>query len=68
MSKGIHLVLAVWSIIIGGYIFFITGKGWCIACGSGVLMTLGVVSIGLGLVGLFSGLKAPSPAVVAGRQ
>ena len=63
MYKGIHLVLAVWCIIIGGYIFFINGKGWCIACGSGVLMTLGVVSIVLGLVGIYSALKAPSSAV-----
>lgn len=66
MYKGIHLVLAVWSIIIGGYIIFINGKGWCIACGSGVLMGLGVVSIVLGLAGLFIGLRAPSPAA-AGR-
>lgn len=62
MYKGIHLVLSVWHIIIGGYIIFIDGKGWCIACGSGVLMGLGVVSIVLGLAGLYSGLKVPSAA------
>ena len=62
MSKGIHLVLAVWSIIIGGYIIFINGKVWCIACGSGALIGLGVISIVLGLAGLYNGLKAPSTA------
>jgi|GEM_PF-1745923 hypothetical protein len=50
MYKGIHLVLAVWSIIVGGYIIFINGKGWCIACGSGVLIGLGAISILLGVI------------------
>jgi hypothetical protein len=59
MYKGIHLVLAVWSIIVGGYIIFINGKGWCIRCGSGVLIGLGVISIGMGLAGLYSAMKAP---------
>lgn len=62
MSLSIHLVLAVWSIIIGGYIFFINGKGWCIRCGSGVLIGLGVISIVLGLAGLYSGLRARRPS------
>lgn len=58
MYKGIHLVLAVWCIIIGGWIFFIDGRGWCIACGSAILLGLGVVSIVLGLIGIGTGLKA----------
>jgi hypothetical protein len=57
MYKGIHLVLAVWSIIIGGYIIFINGDRWCIACGSSIMTGLGVVSVVLGLVGLATGLK-----------
>ena len=67
MYKGIHLLLAVWSIIIGGYIIFINGKGWCIACGNGVLMGLGVVSIVLGLAGLYGALKAPRSATAIGQ-
>ena len=59
MYKGIHLVLAIWCIIIGGWIFFINGKGWCIACGSATLLGLGVVSIVLGVIGIATGLKAP---------
>lgn len=62
MYKGIHLLLAVWHIIVGGYIIFINGKKWCIACGDALLI-LGVASIVLGLVGLYTGLKAPSSAV-----
>jgi len=52
MYKGIHLVLAVWSIVIGGYIIFINGDRRCIACGSSIMTGLGVVSVVLGLVGL----------------
>jgi hypothetical protein len=50
MYRGIHLVLAVWSIIVGGYIIFINGDRWCIACGSNILTGLGVVSIALGVI------------------
>ena len=60
MYKGIHLVLAVWSIIVGGYIIFINGDRWCIACGGSILMGLGVVSIVLGVIGLATGLKGPA--------
>ena len=65
MYRGIHLVLAVWSIIVGGYIIFINGDRWCIACGSSILTGLGVVSVVLGVVGLGTGLR--SPAATAGR-
>ena len=58
MYKGIHLVLAVWSIIVGGYIIFINGDKWCIACGGAILTGLGVVSIVLGVIGLATGLKS----------
>lgn len=52
-------VLAVWSIIIGGFIIFINGDRWCIACGSRLLTGLGVVSVVLGLVGIVTGLRGP---------
>jgi hypothetical protein len=63
MYKGITLVLAVWHIIIGGWIIFINGDRWCIACGNTILTGLAVVSIVLGVVGLVIGLKgAPAAA------
>jgi hypothetical protein len=66
MGKGITLVLAVWHIIIGGYIIFINGDRWCIACGNTILTGMAVVSVVLGLIGIVVGLKG-APAT-AGRQ
>ena len=65
MYKGITLVMAVWHIIIGGWIFFLNGNGWCIKCGSSLLIGLGVVSILLGLAGIVNGLRGSGAA--AGR-
>ena len=62
MYKGITLVLAVWHIIIGGWIIFINGDRWCIACGNKILTGLAVISIVLGVVGLVVGLKPAAPA------
>ncbi|MFN7941473.1 MAG: hypothetical protein U0X73_07720 [Thermoanaerobaculia bacterium] len=53
MFKRIPLVSAVWHIIVGGWIIFWNGKGWCIACREDTILTvLGVVALVLGVVGL----------------
>jgi len=59
--KPINLVLAVWSIIIGGLIIFIDGNGWCIACRGTFMTVLGIISLLLGAVAIATGMgKAPS--------
>ena len=53
-----NLVLSIWSIIIGGWIIFIDGDGWCIACNGTIGTILGIVSIVLGLAVLFNSMGA----------
>ena len=55
-------VLAVWSIIIGGIIFFIDGTHWCIACNGILFNALAVVSVVLGLAGFVAGGRANTTA------
>ena len=67
--KGIYVVLAVWSVIVGGILFlFENGKiiKICIACNGTLFVALGVISIVLGLAGLATAGKIPS--ATAGRQ
>ena len=66
MYKGIHLLLAVWSIIIGGLIIFINGRGWCIACNGSIFTGAGVVSIALGVINVVA--IWPRSAGATGRQ
>jgi len=54
MDKYLHLVIAVWSIIIGGMIYFANGEHWLINA-----KVLAVVSVVIGLVGAVVALKAP---------
>jgi hypothetical protein len=55
MGKYLHLVVAVWCIIIGGMIYFANGEHWLINA-----KVAAVVSVALGLVGAVVALKAPS--------
>lgn len=55
MNKYLHLVIAVWCIIIGSIIYFAGGEHWPINA-----KVLAVVSVALGLVGAVVALKAPS--------
>ena len=55
MGKGLHLVAAVWCIIIGGMIYFVGGEHWPIKA-----KVLAVVSVAIGLVSIVGALKAPS--------
>lgn len=61
--KGVYVVMAVWSIIVGGILFiFENGKiiKICIACNGTLFVALGVISIVLGLAGLATAGKIPS--------
>jgi hypothetical protein len=58
MFKNLQLVYAVMFIIIGGWIIFFDGRGWCIACRETILTVLGVISLILGVVGLISRFTA----------
>jgi hypothetical protein len=55
-----RIVLAVWSVIVGGILFIIEdGKiiKICIACNSTIFLAVGVISIVLGVIGIIGGLK-----------
>lgn len=55
-----RIVLAVWSVIVGGILFiFEDGKiiKICIACNSTIFLAVGVISIVLGVIGIVGGLK-----------
>ncbi len=58
--KGIQIVLAVWSVIVGGILIIIEdGKiiKICIACNGTLFLAVGVISIVLGVIGVVGGLK-----------
>ncbi|MFL9482603.1 hypothetical protein ACI6Q2_07465 [Chitinophagaceae bacterium LWZ2-11] len=61
MSRFLILATYVWSVIIGAYLLFFTPSGIhvvCIACGSALTSTLGVISIVLGAAGLINSMKS----------
>jgi len=59
----INIVLAVWSIIVGGLIIFIDGRGWCIACNGTILTVAGVILVALGAIALVAGRgRAATPS------
>jgi hypothetical protein len=55
MGKGLHLVAAVWCIIIGMIIYFANGEHWPINA-----KVLAVVSVVIGLVAIVGAVRAPS--------
>jgi hypothetical protein len=61
MLGSYRIVSAVWHIIVGGWIFFGNGKGWCIVCNPGVLVLVAVISVLLGIVGLVMGRARSTP-------
>lgn len=54
------IVLSVWFIIVGGWIVFSDGHGWCICCRENILTGMGVICVVLGFIGIIGGLKGPS--------
>ena len=54
MFKNMHIVIAVWFIIVGGIIIFIDGDRGCIACNGLIATIIGAITILLGVIGLFS--------------
>ena len=58
-----NIVLAVWFIIVGGYIIFFDGREWCIACREGILTVMGVICLIFGAIGIINQLRAPSTNV-----
>ena len=61
MFKYFIYVASVWHIIIGGWIIFIDGDRWCIACRGTVISLMGVISILLGVIGIVGGLRNSDP-------
>lgn len=53
-----NLVMAVWFIIVGGWIIFSDGRGWCIACREGTLTVMGVICIILGVIGIINRVRS----------
>jgi hypothetical protein len=66
MSRTLQLVMAVAFIIIGGWIIFFDGRGWCIACRTTIDTVLGIVAIVLGLIALanYAGIGARADSAV----
>ena len=58
-----NIILAVWFIIVGSYIIFFDGRGWCIACREGILTGMGVVCLIFGVIGIMNQLRGPSANV-----
>lgn len=58
-----NIVAAVFYIIVGGWIIFFDGRGWCIACRETILTGMGVVCLILGIIGLVNAMRAPSANV-----
>jgi len=62
MFKNMHIVIAVWFIIVGGWIIFIDGDRWCIACGGIITTVIGAVTLLLGVLGIIGKLGSnPMP-------
>jgi hypothetical protein len=55
-----NIVLSVWFIIVGGWIIFFDGRGWCIACRENILTVMGVICLILGVVGIINQMRGPS--------
>jgi hypothetical protein len=58
----LHIVLAVWFIIVGGIIIFIDGDRGCIACNGMISTVVGVINIligAIGIIGKFSSNPMP---------
>jgi hypothetical protein len=53
-----NIVVSVWFIIVGGWIIFFDGRGWCICCREMILTGMGVICLVMGLIGLVGGMKA----------
>ena len=53
-----NIVASVWFIIVGGWIVFFDGHGWCICCREIILTAMGVICIVMGVIGLIAGMKA----------
>jgi hypothetical protein len=58
-----NIVAAVFYIIVGGWIIFFDGRGWCIACRETILTGMGVICLILGIIGLVNAMRAPSANV-----
>jgi hypothetical protein len=58
-----NIVLSVWFIIVGGWIVFFDGRGWCICCREGILTGMGVICLIVGVIGIINELKGPSAGV-----
>jgi hypothetical protein len=61
VARSYRIVMAVWHIIIGGWIYFGNGKGWCIVCNPAILTVVAVISVALGIGGLVIGRGASNP-------
>jgi hypothetical protein len=61
--KRLYMVAAMWHIIVGGWIIFWNGKGWCIACREETGLTVvGAISLILGIVGVIDRMRSdPMP-------
>jgi hypothetical protein len=55
-----NIVVSVWFIIVGGWILFFDGHGWCIACRETILTAMGVICLIMGVAGLIGGMRGPS--------
>jgi len=55
-----NIVVSVWFIIVGGWIIFFDGHGWCIACRETILTAMGVICLIMGVVGFIGGMKGQS--------
>jgi len=58
-----HIVIAIWFIIVGGIIIFIDGDRGCIACNGMIATVIGAITILLGVIGLVSKFSAGTAAV-----
>ncbi len=50
--------MAVWFIIVGGWIIFSDGRGWCIACRDTPLTVMGVICLILGVIGIINRVRS----------
>ncbi len=53
-----NLVMAVWFIIVGVWIIFSDGRGWCIACRDSVITVMGVVCLILGVIEIINRVRS----------
>ena len=61
--KMFNLVMAVWYIIVGVWIIFSDGRGWCIACRDGILTVMGVICIILGVIAIINRARSTGTTV-----